>query len=160
MSPVESGPRAWSVDGVYLALDTSTPSGSVCVGVGSRVVARRVIVGQGSHSSDLIPAIGGVLQEAGADVSELAGVVVGAGPGSFTTRTRRRRRARNRGFHGFVGRDSAQLSAEATPPQVGPGVQGIGDRLRDPANIEILSGAVDVRLPILPLSDLSTHGLR
>jgi tRNA threonylcarbamoyladenosine biosynthesis protein TsaB len=39
---------------------------------------------QGSYSSDLIPAIGGVLQEAGADLSELAGLVVGAGPGSFT----------------------------------------------------------------------------
>ncbi len=84
MSAVESQARAWSVDGMYLALDTSTPSGSVCVGVGSRVVARRVIDGQGSHSSDLIPAIGGVLQEAGADLSELAGLVVGAGPGSFT----------------------------------------------------------------------------
>ncbi len=84
MSPVESGDRTWSADGMYLAMDTSTPLGSVCVGVGSRVVARRVIDGQGSHSSDLIPAIGGVLQEAGADLSELAGLVVGAGPGSFT----------------------------------------------------------------------------
>ncbi len=83
MSP--GGPaRAWSDEGVYLALDTSTTLGSVCVGIGSRVVARRVIQGQRSHSSDLIPAIGGVLQEAGADLSELAGLVVGAGPGSFT----------------------------------------------------------------------------
>ena len=69
---------------MYLALDTSTPLGSVCVGVGSRVVARDVIHGQGSHSSDLIPTVGRVLQEAGADLSELAGLVVGAGPGSFT----------------------------------------------------------------------------
>ena len=76
--------RVWSDEGVYLALDTSTTLGSVCVGIGSRVVARRVIQGQRSHSSDLIPAIGGVLQEAGADLSELSGLVVGAGPGSFT----------------------------------------------------------------------------
>ena len=69
---------------MYLALDTSTPRGSVCVGVGSRVVAHRVIEGQGSHSSDLIPTIGAVLLEARADLSALAGVVVGAGPGSFT----------------------------------------------------------------------------
>ena len=75
---------SWSAEGMYLALDTSTPVGSVCVGVGSRVVARRVIHGQGSHSSDLIPTIDGVLQEAEADLSELAGLVVGAGPGSFT----------------------------------------------------------------------------
>jgi tRNA threonylcarbamoyladenosine biosynthesis protein TsaB len=69
---------------MYLALDTSTPFGSVCVGVGSRVVARRVILGQGSHSSDLIPTVGRVLQETGAELSDLAGLVVGAGPGSFT----------------------------------------------------------------------------
>jgi len=54
------------------------------VGVGSRVVARRTILGQGSHSSDLILTIGDVIQEAGVDLSELAGLVVGAGPGSFT----------------------------------------------------------------------------
>ncbi|MCH8812400.1 MAG: tRNA (adenosine(37)-N6)-threonylcarbamoyltransferase complex dimerization subunit type 1 TsaB [Gemmatimonadetes bacterium] len=76
--------RVWSAEGMYLALDTSTPVGSVCVGVGSRVVARGVIHGQGSHSADLIPTIDRVLQEAGADLSELAGLVLGAGPGSFT----------------------------------------------------------------------------
>lgn len=75
---------AWSPDGVYLALDTSTSHGSVCVGTGSRVVARRAVRGQGSHSSDLIPTIGGVLHEAGVDLAELEGLVVGAGPGSFT----------------------------------------------------------------------------
>ena len=75
---------SWSAEGLYLALDTSTPLGSVCLGVGSRVVAGKVIHGQGSHSSDLIPTISAVLKEAGADLSELAGLVVGAGPGSFT----------------------------------------------------------------------------
>ncbi len=76
--------RAWSAQGIYLALDTSTVLGSVCLAEGSRVIAERVIRGQGSHSSDLIPTIDGVLREAGADLSELAGLVVGAGPGSFT----------------------------------------------------------------------------
>ena len=76
--------RVWSAEGMYLALDTSTSVGSVCVGVGSRVVARGVIHGQGSHSAELIPTIDRVLQEAGADLSELAGLVLGAGPGSFT----------------------------------------------------------------------------
>ena len=70
---------AWSVEGSYLALDTSSSHGSVCVGVGSRVVAGRAILGQGSHSSDLIPTVGDVLQEAGVDLSELDGLVVGAG---------------------------------------------------------------------------------
>ena len=84
MSAMGAADRAWSAEGTYLALDTSTPLGSVCVGVGSRVVASRVIRGQSSHSSDLIPTIGAVLQEAGVDLSELTGLVVGAGPGSFT----------------------------------------------------------------------------
>ena len=79
-----AGARAWSAEGLYLGLDTSTSNGSVCVGVGSRIVAERGIRGQGSHSSDLIPTISGVLQEAGVDPSELDGLVVGAGPGSFT----------------------------------------------------------------------------
>ena len=76
--------RSWSAEGTYLAFDTSTPLGSVCVGVGPRVVAGRALRGQGSHSSDLIPTIDAVLQEAGADLSDLTGLVVGAGPGSFT----------------------------------------------------------------------------
>jgi tRNA threonylcarbamoyl adenosine modification protein YeaZ len=76
--------RVWSTDGTYLALDTSTQVGSVCLGVGGRVVASGVIYGQGSHSSDLIPAVAEVLRAAGADLSELDGLVVGSGPGSFT----------------------------------------------------------------------------
>ena len=76
--------RPWSAEGIYLALDTSTFLGSVCLAEGSRVIAERVIRGQGSHSSHLIPTIDEVLQEAAADLSELAGLVVGAGPGSFT----------------------------------------------------------------------------
>ena len=40
--------------------------------------------GQGSHSADLIPTIGAVLQEAGVELSALDGLVVGNGPGSFT----------------------------------------------------------------------------
>ena len=77
-------PPKWSDDGMYLAFDTSTPLGSVCLGVGARVVAGKPLRGQGSHSSDLVPAIDAVLREAGADPSELSGLVVGAGPGSFT----------------------------------------------------------------------------
>lgn len=74
----------WSAEGMYLALDTSTPLGSVCVGEGSRVMARGVIRGQASHSSKLIPTIGTVLGEARVGLSDLVGLIVGAGPGSFT----------------------------------------------------------------------------
>jgi tRNA threonylcarbamoyladenosine biosynthesis protein TsaB len=76
--------QAWSAKGMYLALDTSTFLGSVCLAEGSRVIAERVIRDQRSHSSNLIPTIDGVLKKAGADLSDLAGLVVGAGPGSFT----------------------------------------------------------------------------
>ena len=48
------------------------------------VAARRVLAGPGGHAGALIPAIGEVLAEAGREVAELAGVVAGAGPGSFT----------------------------------------------------------------------------
>lgn len=76
--------RAWSAEGMVLAFDTSTPLGSVCLGVNGDVVARGVIRGRGAHSSHLVPAIDAVLQEVGADPSHLVGLVVGAGPGSFT----------------------------------------------------------------------------
>ncbi len=77
-------PAEWSEHGTYIAFDTSTPLGSVCVGVGARVLAGRALSGQGSHSADLVPAIDAVLRQAGTDRSELSGLVVGAGPGSFT----------------------------------------------------------------------------
>ena len=76
--------RTWSAEGMYLAFDTSTPLGSVCLGVNGDVIARRVIRGRGAHSSHLVPAIDAVLREVGADPSQLAGLVVGAGPGSVT----------------------------------------------------------------------------
>lgn len=79
-----AGTPVWSTNGMYLALETSTQIGSVCLGVGERVLARRVIHGQSSHSSDLIPTIDEVLRAAGAGPSELDGLVVGCGPGSFT----------------------------------------------------------------------------
>ena len=73
-----------SVEGFILAFDTSTPLGSVAIGVGTEVLARTELRRQGAHSSDLIPKIHETLEEGGVDVGELTGVVVGSGPGSFT----------------------------------------------------------------------------
>lgn len=68
----------------WLALDTSTPTGSVAVGAGGAVLAEVALrVGSG-HSSALMPAVDQAVRRAGLTPSELAGVVVGAGPGSFT----------------------------------------------------------------------------
>lgn len=67
-----------------LALDSSTATGSVAVEVDGRVVAEITLhVGTG-HSAVLLPAVDRALRWAGVERAELAGVVVGGGPGSFT----------------------------------------------------------------------------
>ncbi len=90
-------------DRPILALDTSGPLGAVAVGVlereggvgggegghppgrlGTRVLARTFLPEPRSHSSLLLPAIRDTLDTAGVERSELAGIVVGEGPGSFT----------------------------------------------------------------------------
>ncbi len=69
---------------VVLAIETSTPVGSVAVGVDDTVLAE-VILGAGSrHSEHLLPAIEYGLRIAGLRQTELGCVVIGAGPGSFT----------------------------------------------------------------------------
>lgn len=72
------------VDGPVLALDTSTETGSVAVGRGDRLLAEATLsVGPG-HSSALLPAVDWAMQAAGLVPADLAAVVVGGGPGSFT----------------------------------------------------------------------------
>ena len=72
------------VEGPVLALDTSTETGSVAVGRGERLMAEVTLsVGPG-HSAALMPAVDAALRTAGITPGELAAVVVGGGPGSFT----------------------------------------------------------------------------
>ena len=71
-------------DSFLLAFDTSTPLGSVAVSAGTEVLARAELKKQGAHSSELLPKIRETLDEGGVDLSEVSGLVVGAGPGSFT----------------------------------------------------------------------------
>ena len=78
-SAVDFSPAA-----MYLAFDTSIGVGSVAVGHGADVVARILIDHRAEHASRLVPAIDEALEEAGVDRPELAGVIVGEGPGSFT----------------------------------------------------------------------------
>lgn len=56
----------------------------MALAVGGAVVARRFLTTPSAHASELIPAIRRVLRESGAGLDRLTGVVVGAGPGSFT----------------------------------------------------------------------------
>jgi tRNA threonylcarbamoyladenosine biosynthesis protein TsaB len=72
------------VSGPLLALDSSTAYGSAAVGDASGVLAETVLRVAGGHSSALLPAIDRVMRTAGLRPSQLAGVVVGGGPGSFT----------------------------------------------------------------------------
>ncbi|MGD2068957.1 MAG: tRNA (adenosine(37)-N6)-threonylcarbamoyltransferase complex dimerization subunit type 1 TsaB [Gemmatimonadota bacterium] len=77
MSPDPSAPA-------HLALDTSGPVGSVALAVEGHVLARRFLDDRRAHAERVVPAVDAVLEEAGYDRREIAGVVVGAGPGSFT----------------------------------------------------------------------------
>jgi len=79
-----SGPPSLVEQEALLALDTSGPFGSVAVGKGAVVLSRVTLAEPREHASRLIPAIDDALNEAAISRAELAGVVVGEGPGSFT----------------------------------------------------------------------------
>ena len=72
------------IDGPILALDSSTSLGSVAVGDASGVFGEVTRNVAGGHSSALLPAVEQVMEAAGLKPGELAGIVVGGGPGSFT----------------------------------------------------------------------------
>ena len=68
----------------YLALDTSGPVGYLAVARGEEVLARARLERQGRHAARMIATVDDLLGEAGVDRTELSGIVVGEGPGSFT----------------------------------------------------------------------------
>jgi tRNA threonylcarbamoyladenosine biosynthesis protein TsaB len=69
---------------VILALDTSTPVGSVAVGRDDVVLAESLLRVRATHSEAVLPEIDRLLTDAGLGPSDLTAVVVGGGPGSFT----------------------------------------------------------------------------
>lgn len=73
-----------TIDGPILALDSSIATGSAAVGDSSGVHAEVVRNVAGGHSAALLPAAEQVLEAAGLRPRDLAAVVVGEGPGSFT----------------------------------------------------------------------------
>lgn len=67
-----------------LALDTSTPVGSVAVGRADRLLAEVVMGVAVRHAEALLPALDFALARAGLTPAALGGIVVAGGPGSFT----------------------------------------------------------------------------
>jgi tRNA threonylcarbamoyladenosine biosynthesis protein TsaB len=68
----------------FVAIDTSGAEGSVAVARGAEVLARRVIGERMEQAARLVPALDEALAAARVDRSEIGGLVVGEGPGSFT----------------------------------------------------------------------------
>lgn len=69
---------------VYLAIETSTQLGSIAVGHGRAVLAEVVLGLRVKQSEALLPAIEYALASAHIAKSDLARVIIGGGPGSFT----------------------------------------------------------------------------
>lgn len=72
------------MSGPLLALDTSGPFGSVAVASTDSTLARVSLAERQQHASRLVPAIDEAMERAGVSRTDLAGIVVGEGPGSFT----------------------------------------------------------------------------
>lgn len=68
----------------YLAIETSTPLGSVAVGNGENILAEIALGEKTRHSEELLPAIDYTLRTARVERDGLERIVVGGGPGSFT----------------------------------------------------------------------------
>ena len=68
---------------MLLAIDTATDYGSVAIGEPGNVVTEQVF-SKRTHAARLVPAIQKVLGEIGLKASELDGLIVADGPGSFT----------------------------------------------------------------------------
>ena len=77
-------PAGRAADGLTLALDASTPRGSVAVVHAGRVVAEETVLMRSATEERLLPAVAAALAGAGAGPVDVARLVCGAGPGSFT----------------------------------------------------------------------------
>ena len=73
------------MNGPLLVLDASTYRGTVAVVHGTALLAEGETAMRGELEERLMPAVAAVLAQSGARLTELGGVVCGAGPGSFTS---------------------------------------------------------------------------
>lgn len=72
-------------DQLTLAIDASTYRGTVAVLAGRRLVATSEVAMRGEREERLMPAIAAALGSAGAAVGDVRQVIIGGGPGSFTS---------------------------------------------------------------------------
>ena len=71
--------------GLILALDTATSMAVVALGrLDGGIIATTAWTAGQRHSEELLPRIARLLADAGVALGDLAGIVVGAGPGAFT----------------------------------------------------------------------------
>jgi tRNA threonylcarbamoyl adenosine modification protein YeaZ len=68
---------------VYLAIDTSTETASLAIVQESQVLAELTWHCQQNHSVELMPNINRLLEQSGASLKSLSGIIVAMGPGSF-----------------------------------------------------------------------------
>jgi tRNA threonylcarbamoyladenosine biosynthesis protein TsaB len=69
---------------VLVAIETSTDVGSIAIGEGALLAGEVVIGVRTRHAESLLPALEFLLRSARLTRRDLTGIVVGAGPGSFT----------------------------------------------------------------------------
>src|SRR3989442_5571948 len=76
--------RAETVLMTVLGIDTATSRGSVALARPGEVLAAVPLLERGAHARDLLLRIDGLLQKTGLRPSDLHGLAVTVGPGSFT----------------------------------------------------------------------------
>jgi tRNA threonylcarbamoyladenosine biosynthesis protein TsaB len=68
-----------------LAIETSTPEGSVAVSEDTKILSEIFIATDRTHSENLIMSIDQALKEAGVELSKIDCIAISRGPGSFTS---------------------------------------------------------------------------
>ena len=69
---------------MILAVETSAPIGSVAIALGEQLLAEAAFSGPMRHSSEILPAIDGLLQRFGQKPKDIEHIYISIGPGSFT----------------------------------------------------------------------------
>ena len=69
---------------MILAVETSAPIGSVAIAIGEQILAEAAFSGPMRHSSEILPAIDGLLQRFGRKPKDIEHIYISIGPGSFT----------------------------------------------------------------------------
>ena len=78
-------PRVAAPSRLVLALDAATATGTAALLLGEVVRAECEVAMRGEDEERLMPAVAGMMADAGVGVSDLAAIVCGEGPGSFTS---------------------------------------------------------------------------